>query len=163
MDQNEKDYLWMAYGDALSSPDLSTQNGAVIIKDNRLIGIGRNEFPRDVVYLPERLERPLKYSYTEHAERNAILHAARHGEALEGSTMYVLWGACADCARAIIQSGITKMVTHDYYRSNTRDFWSDSIKVAFQMFEESGVEVVFSTVELGMNTPLRFNGVEISF
>ena len=49
--------------------------------------------------LTNRFERPVKYMYFEHAERNAIFTAARHGIRTEGATLYVQALPCVDCAR----------------------------------------------------------------
>jgi len=59
--------------------------------------------------------RPDKYQWVEHAERNAIYNAARHGIALRGARAYVNWSPvpCADCARAFIQAGIAKIIGPD--------------------------------------------------
>ncbi|MFX8778102.1 deaminase, partial [Acinetobacter baumannii] len=87
-----------------------------------------------------RWERPLKYQFVEHAERNSIFHAAREGSKLAGSTMYCPWYACADCARAIIQAGIKEVVGHQKCFDLTPGHWKESIANAFQMFEEAGVK-----------------------
>lgn len=68
-----------------------------------------------------------------HAELNAILFAARNGMSIEGATMYVTLSPCGDCAKAIAQSGIKKVVFSELYDRSTPD-WSDILK-------ESGVEV----------------------
>jgi dCMP deaminase len=49
--------------------------------------------------LTDRFERPIKYMFFEHAERNAIFTAARHGIRTEGATLYVQALPCVDCAR----------------------------------------------------------------
>jgi len=56
--------------------------------------------------------RPAKYRWTEHAERNAIFSAARMGVSIVGATMYLPWFPCAECARAIVQSGIGALVAY---------------------------------------------------
>jgi dCMP deaminase len=72
---------------------------------------GWNGFPRGVDDdVDERHERPAKYLWTEHAERNAIYNAAAIGAATAGCTMYLPWYPCTGCARAIIQSGISEVV-----------------------------------------------------
>lgn len=169
-----KIYLRVAHQFAETSPDPSTQNGAILVQTDaegldHVIGGGCNEFPRGVLYNAERFERPLKYSYIEHAERNSILDAARKGNCTDGATMYVLWAACADCARAIIQAGIKRVVTHAFYHTqdNTsttggRKDWAASIDPAFTMLREAGVEIVFFDESLGSPVPVRFNGQPIS-
>ena len=59
---------------------------------------------------PERMERPEKYYWIEHAERSAIYEAARFGRPLEGATMYVTWFPCMDCARGIVETRIKALV-----------------------------------------------------
>lgn len=159
-----------AYDLAVYSPDPSTQTGAVIYKDGFKIGAGFNGFTRGVVRSPDRLERPLKYHVIEHAERAAIYDAVRsgNGSLLDGSTMIALWAACPDCARAIIEVGITRVYTHKFYQSNEDDdtdriSWNEPIQISMQMFEEAGVEIVFCDFELGFNMPLLFNGEKVKF
>ena len=157
MEREPKDWLLAAYVAATKSPDLSTQNGAIIVAQNNVVLQSCNEFPNRVKMKGERLERPLKYSFTEHAERNVIFQAARLGVSTQGCTMYATWVACTDCARAIIQAGIPKVVTHKATKDMTPEHWKESIDLAFAMFEEAGVEVEFLDVTL--NGPkIRFNG-----
>lgn len=95
------------------SKDKSTKVGAVIVgPNNEVLSVGWNGFPRGVNDdVEERHERPAKYEWTEHGERNAIYNAARHGIRLDGTTLYTTHDPCADCARAIVQSGIRHVVT----------------------------------------------------
>jgi len=62
----------------LKSKDKNTQIGAVIVgEDNEVVSTGYNSFPRGIDDdVPERQERPEKYHWFEHAERNAIYNAA---------------------------------------------------------------------------------------
>lgn len=163
-------YMKMAYECALTGPDTSTQNGAVLTdRHGTVIGLGKNDFPHGVKITPERLERPAKYSFTEHAERNAIFDAAANGNNTQGSTMYALWAACDDCARAIIQAGVSNLVTHSFYRDYQKEdgagrkYWGDSISAAFMMLEEAGVGVEFVDFGLGMTRSLLYNGEEVRF
>ena len=73
------------------SKDPNTQIGCVIIGPNHEIrSTGYNSFPRGIRDdVPERLVRPAKYLWIEHAERNAICNAARAGTATEGCTIFV--------------------------------------------------------------------------
>lgn len=103
-------YLLLAEHISTWSEDQSTKVGAVIVNpNNRIVSVGYNGFPSGVEDKPERHERPAKYLYTEHAERNAIFNAR---SVPEGSTLYLNWSLCpcADCTRAIIQSGIKRVV-----------------------------------------------------
>lgn len=155
--QDQKLYfLRLAYLAALESPDLSTQNGAVIVSHDGGLTFGCNKLPMGVEVTPERLERPKKYLWTEHAERNTIYAAARSGVNTSGATMFCPWFACADCGRAIIQSGIDLVIGHKKMFDETPDRWKDSIAEAFEMFAEAGVETELIEGDLGLK-PIRFN------
>jgi dCMP deaminase len=65
------------------------------------------EAPPSEEVLSNRWERPAKYQWVEHAERNAIYNAARMGIPLKGCTAYITLAPCADCTRALIQAGIS--------------------------------------------------------
>lgn len=52
----------------------------------------------------------------EHAEQNAIVYAARHGMALEGSELYVTNMPCINCARALVGAGISRVLYLNPYR-----------------------------------------------
>jgi dCMP deaminase len=154
---------------AIESPDPSTQTGAVILdlNSNELLSEGCNEFPGGVRYSDQRLERPLKYEFIEHAERNAIFSLLRNRHEIPHDAdlvMYALWAACANCARAIIQSGIRKLYTHGFYMSEDHANWDDSIKVAFEMFTEAGVQVfILDDQVMEPGESLRYNGQPVHF
>lgn len=153
-----------AIGHARKSPDMSTQNAAVLlhggcpIRDTWAV----NEFARGSRYLDERWERPAKYEWIEHAERNAIYNAARHGICTEGLTLLAVWAACADCARGIVQSGIPRLVTLRP-QQDPHGHWGASINTAMTILEEGQVEVVFIDGPLGMDFPIRRNGEDVYF
>lgn len=155
-DLDEIYFLKTAYEYAAEfSTDPSTQNGAVLVKDGNMVVAAANHFPRNIKESPERWERPLKYSYVEHAERNAIYLAAKKGIGTEGVTMYCPWFACDNCARAIIQSGISEVVGLQRPNDLTPDHWKDSIKVAIDMLTESGIKMRWIPGRVGVK--LRFN------
>ena len=94
------------------SKDKNTQIGAVIVgKDKEIVSTGYNSFPRGIDDEKEdRQEKPEKYFWFEHAERNAIYNAARIGVSTKGCTIYLTCDIpCADCARGIINAGIIKI------------------------------------------------------
>ena len=99
---------------AQKSKDPSTKVGCVIVgDDNAILSMGFNGFPRGVDESdPNRWKRPEKYNWIEHAERNAIYNAARHGINLIGARVYLNWEPkpCADCTRALIQAGIKEII-----------------------------------------------------
>ncbi len=85
--------------------------GAVIVGPDLVVrSTGYNGFPRGVRDdVEDRYDRASgeKFFWFEHGERNAIYNAARTGVSVSGCTLYVNRFPCADCARAIIQSGIS--------------------------------------------------------
>ncbi len=125
-----KDYIsWDEYfmGVALlaakRSKDPNTQVGACIVdKNNIILSTGYNGFPygcSDDDYPWEREGDDTKYSYVVHAELNAILNA--RGKNLKDARIYVDLFPCNECAKAIIQSGISEVVyLYDKY-AESRD------------------------------------------
>lgn len=132
---------------ALKSKDTSNKIGCVIVGNNyEILSTGFNGFPIDVEEKSERFERPLKYLYTEHAERNAIYLAARRGTPLLGSKIYLKWFPCSDCARAIIQSGIKEIfIDGESYnpelKSQRDERWQQSFEASWNMLEEANIEI----------------------
>lgn len=129
----------------LKSKDINTQIGAVIVgKDNEIVSTGYNSFPRGINDdLPERQERPEKYYWMEHAERNAIFNAARIGVSTRDCSIYLTCGIpCADCARGIINAGIRRVVC-DRRGEAQGGRWEESIRRSLVMFIESGVKIEF--------------------
>lgn len=125
------------------SKDRSTQVGCVIVGPrNDVRAIGYNGFPRGCDDDAEhRHERPLKYRWTEHAERNAVYNAAAVGTPLAECRIYIPWYPCADCARAIIQVGITEVIAIEPKWDDER--WGYDFAVTREMFQECGVNVRF--------------------
>lgn len=130
----------------LKSKDNSTKIGVVIVGDNHeIVSTGYNSFPRGIDDdVPERQERPEKYIWFEHAERNAIYNAARIGVSTNGCTMYMSCGlSCPDCARAIINCGIKKIVVGGGDSAKGSQFNDEQRAKVTQMFREAGVEVIY--------------------
>ena len=140
-----KDYIgWDEYfmGVALlsgeRSKDPSSQVGACIVsEDNKILSIGYNGFPNgcsddEISWEREGNFAETKYPYVGHAELNAILNS--RGD-LHGATLYVALFPCNECAKAIIQSGIKRVV---YLSDKYRD--SDSSIASRRMFDDAGVK-----------------------
>jgi dCMP deaminase len=123
------------------SKDRSRKVGAVIVDSrNTVVCHGWNGFPRGIDDTIEaRHQRPDKYKWTEHAERNAIYNACSKGVSLIGTTMYLLWYPCADCARAIIQCGISTIVCVEPDWNDPT--YSHDFNIVREMFQEVGVSV----------------------
>lgn len=127
---------------AAFSDDPSTHNGAVLVTENNEVLWGVNHLPRGVGSTEDRLQRPKKYAYMEHAERDVILKAADAGYKTRGGTLYVPWYACADCARAIIGAGIAQIIGHKQMFDKTPERWKASIADGDAMLDEAGVRRV---------------------
>jgi len=128
------------------SKDINTQIGAVIVgKDKEILTTGYNSFPRGLNdELPERQERPEKYFWFEHAERNAIYNAARIGVSLKESTVYLTSGLpCMDCARGLIQAGVKKVVCKENCTTKNKDKWKEQQERSLILLSECGVTVEF--------------------
>ena len=122
------------------SKDPNTQVGACIVNKNNIIeSIGYNGLPKgcsDDEFPWEKEGEMLntKYPFVVHAELNAILNAK--GKDLSGCKIYVALFPCNECAKAIIQSGISEVVYLSDKYSNT-----DSVKASKMMFKCAGVEL----------------------
>ncbi len=121
------------------SKDRSRQVGCIVVgPDNIVRAIGFNGFPRGLDDdVDERHERPTKYLWTEHAERNAIYTAARIGVSLAGCRMYLPWFPCVDCARAIVQTGITELIGRT--PDSADEQWGEQFDIATKILSEAGI------------------------
>jgi dCMP deaminase len=145
---NAKLSKYMAVASAIGqlSKDQSTQVGALVVgKGGEFIASGWNGAPRgSAADEPDdvRSVRPEKYFWFSHAECNAITNAARVGTPLSGSTIVVTHFPCMDCARAIVQAGIVKVVT----TRPSEEFlsrWGEHTSRALRLFDECGVGVEY--------------------
>lgn len=141
----DRHYVRMAQLLSEKSKDRSTGVGAVIVgPDNEVRSTGYNGFPRGVDdEINSRHFRPIKYDFTEHAERNAIYNAARVGIPLKDCRLYLNWEPCpcTDCTRAVIQSGITEIIGPDRPFGKPGTHWKENLKIARTMLDEAGVRV----------------------
>jgi dCMP deaminase len=130
------------------SKDPNTKTSAIIVgPDHEIRSTGFNGFPRRLKedYSNSlRWVKPEKYIWVEHAERNAIYNAARMGISLNDCIMYCSHFPCVECGRAIVQSGIVRVIIDN---KNLNAFkGKDSIylqheQIVREMFEECGVEL----------------------
>lgn len=131
-------FMGLAHLSAFRSKDPSTQVGAVIVDtDNRVVSIGYNGLPRgcsDDDYPWEREGEILetKYPFVVHAELNAILNSKN---SVKDCSIYVSLFPCNECAKAIIQSGIKKIVYESDKYANT-----EMVKASKRMLTSAGVE-----------------------
>lgn len=133
-------FMGLAHLSAQRSKDPSTQVGACIVnQDKKVVGIGYNGFPTglsddDFPWEVDDQYDQSKYAYVVHAELNAILNAT---QSLHGCSIYVSLFPCNECAKAIIQSGIKKIVYED-------DKYADSaaVKASKRMLRAAEVELI---------------------
>jgi dCMP deaminase len=129
----DEKYMGLAFFYASFSKDPATQMGSVIVKDNKVVGIGYNGPPSQ--YNDEEIDwsRPLKYKNIIHSEINAINYADR--DKLVGSMIYITGKPCAACMLQIVASGIFKVI---YFNSkhdagsmmNDTNIFEDSDEIA---------------------------------
>ncbi len=131
-------FMGIALLSAMRSKDPSTQVGACIVGDDKRIrSMGYNGMPSccsDDHYPWERAEGlESKYLYVCHAELNAILNC--NSGTVRGCTVYTTLFPCNECAKAIIQSGISEVVyLSDKYAE------TDSVRASKRMFDTAGVK-----------------------
>lgn len=125
------------------SKDESTKVGAVIVNSrNKIVSVGYNGFPINVDdNIASRKERPAKYLWTEHAERNAIYSAAELGISLRDCRLYCNYFPCPDCVRGIIQSGIKEIIFQHQDVNSNSESWSEAKKVSKQMLIEAQIKI----------------------
>jgi dCMP deaminase len=92
--------------------------GALIVKNNSIISDGYNGTP--VGYSNDcEDENGQTYWYVLHAEANAVTKLAKKGQSAIGSTLYITMSPCKECAKLIIQSGISRVVYSSNYKDQT--------------------------------------------
>jgi dCMP deaminase len=132
-------FMGLAHLSALRSKDPNTQVGAAIVdENNRVVSVGYNGFPKgcsddDFPWEREGGVLDTKYVYVVHAELNAILNSPR---SVSGCTLYVSLFPCNECAKAIIQSGIRRIV---YESDKYAD--AETTRASKAMLEAAGVEL----------------------
>lgn len=119
-------FMSVAFLSAQRSKDPNKQVGACIVSQDQIIlSIGYNGFPRGCPdkQLPwakmSTSGNPLetKYPYVCHAEMNAIMN--KNTASLSGARLYVTMFPCNECAKLLIQAGITEVVF--YEDKNTKE------------------------------------------
>lgn len=144
-DKWDQRFLKLAEHYATWSKDESTKVGCVVVgRDKVVVSSGYNGLPRGADdNKSERMARPEKYFWFEHAERNAIFNAAKRGTALSGSTLYSTLCPCMDCARAVVQSGIKRVVTPEPDKTKYSQLWDTHFPKTIELFRECGVKLDF--------------------
>lgn len=146
MASKRKDYIsWDDYFMGVSmlsgmrSKDPNTQVGACIVSEkNKILSMGYNGLPNgcdddDFPWDREGNMLDTKYPFVTHSELNAILNY--RGGSLEGAKLYVSLFPCNECAKAIIQAGITTVIYLDDKYNGT-----DSNTASKRLFDAAGVK-----------------------
>ena len=128
------------------SKDPSTKCGCVLVKDRRVIATGYNGFPANISDSLDRYQnREFKLAAVVHAEKNALFNAAKNGSTTEGCTAYVTWPPCSQCASALIQAGVSKVICPATATAPER--WIDNFILAGNLLYEAGVTVIYYSEE----------------
>ena len=124
------------------SKDPSTKCGCVLVRDRRVLATGYNGFPASLSDSFDRYNnRDYKLAVVIHAEKNAIFNAAKNGATTEGTTAYITWPPCSQCASALIQSGVVKVVCPNPNTAPER--WRENFQLASDILCEAGVQVLY--------------------
>ena len=132
-------FLGLARVISQRSHDIHTQHGCVITdKQNRILGVGYNGFPKGLDDSKLPITRPEKYNWMVHSERNALSNCVVRPD---GGTAYVTGQCCNDCIMALWQEGIdTVYMINDH---GTVLFDEDAQK-RFQTFVRmSGIKIFY--------------------
>lgn len=141
------------------SQDPSTQVASAVVSWRAgVILAGWNEVPPQISSkgYPRCMET--KNFCTEHAERRVLYKCVENRIPTQDMHLYATWAACAECARAIIQFGIVRVVTFRGLVQRTPSKWHDSIREGLTMMRDAGITVVGWSGELDTSRRLRFAG-----
>lgn len=119
-------FMRLAETAAERSTCLRRKVGAVLVKDNHVISTGYNGAPKGIrnccdegVCMRQEKGIPsgtnLDIDYAVHAEQNAIIQCAVHGNSTQDATMYVTHQPCIECTRMIINAGIKCIIYKETY------------------------------------------------
>ena len=128
MNKLDKVFINIAKETSTLSHCVRSKVGAVLVKDGNIISFGYNGTPSGMDNSCE--EDNITFPHVIHAECNAILKAAKTGNSIDGSTLYLTLSPCLDCSKLILQSAIKRVVYLNEYR-NTQgiDFLKQFITV----------------------------------
>ncbi len=129
-------YLKMAYIWAENSYCTRRQVGALLVKNKMIISDGYNWTPSGFENCCED-ENNITKPYVLHAEANAITKVARSNNSSEGATLYVTSSPCIECAKLIVQAGISRVVYSEKYR----------IEDGINLLKRANIEVIHIELE----------------
>ena len=121
------------------------QVAAIIVKDNRIISMGYGGSPSNTKHCTEvgcLIGPDGGCIRTIHAESNAIAFSARSGISIEGSTMYTSLSPCYNCAKLIINSGISSVIFLEKYRDDSGIKLIQSVGISVKQYENGRLRSV---------------------
>ncbi|MFH1789188.1 MAG: cytidine/deoxycytidylate deaminase family protein [Candidatus Altiarchaeota archaeon] len=119
------------------------KNGCVIAKEKRILSTGYVGAPAGLAHCDEAGHQMKTVVHEDgsksrhcvrtcHAEENAIVHAAKVGVSVDGATIYTKMTPCYNCAKMIINAGISRVVADKDYHSSAE---------SKKLFDEAGVSL----------------------
>ena len=146
-------FMGIALLSAMRSKDDNTQVGACIVNDeNKILSLGYNGMPigcddRQMPWRRNGAPIDTKYMYVCHAEFNAILNSP--APSLKGSKIYVTLFPCNECAKAIIQSGISEIIyMSDKYSGTDGNIAAkkmfDMVGITYRQYTPTGNDITIS-------------------
>lgn len=130
-------FLGIAKVVSLRSHDIHTQHGCVITdRNHRIIGVGYNGYPRGLHDNQLPTERPAKYDWMIHAERNALSNCVIRPDK---GIAYVTGQCCNNCIMSLHQEGIEEVYMADGH--GTHLFDEAQQKIFDQFVSMSGIKI----------------------
>lgn len=113
----DKLYMDLAMRIADMSHDTDKKVGSIVVKENNILAFGFNGMPSGMPNECKEQDGATKREVI-HAESNAICKLAKTTSSAEGATMYCTLSPCIECAKLMIQSGITRFVFKELYKND---------------------------------------------
>jgi len=107
-----------------------------MVKDRMIISDGYNGTPMGFENVCED-ETGATKPYVLHAEANAITKVAKTNQSSSGSTLYITSSPCMECAKLIIQAGVSRVVYSEKYRNEE----------GLQLLERANIDLEFIDID----------------
>lgn len=141
------------------STDSNTQVGAaLVVPGGGVIHTEYNDVCEKLKHTDADRLAQYKNYYTETAIRRLIFKMTKSELSTEGLTVYTTWGCSADCARVLIEFGISRFVTIRGFVSRTPSRWSETVEEGIRMLRSASIEVVGWKGDLGVVPSILFDG-----
>jgi deoxycytidylate deaminase len=141
------------------SQDPNTQVAAALVSwAGGVVLAGWNEVPPQLLKSGYPKSIQTKNFCTEHAERRVLFKANQNRLPTNRLQMYGTWISCSECARAIIQFEIKRVVTFRRLVEKTPPKWKDSVREGLTMLRDAGIQVVGWNGTLNTSRSILFNG-----